>query len=254
MHTRCPACQTAFELTAHHLSAAQGKVRCGECGRIFNALGHLFAQPPGADSLPIEPSGELPLLQRQDIVQPHLPGLESSPAPAETRAEPPPLLFPDSDSDASSVAPGSRRRAVWALATVALGGLLAWQLIALWQDEQSWLRVMGGGSELISAADAADALQILSRDLHRHPSLDDAMVLSIMLNNLEQQAIAWPVLEIRLFDASQQVLGARQLQPEQYLSAGQDRERGIQPGVLTPIIVEVVIGGSEPAGFELAFR
>lgn len=254
MHTRCPACQTAFELNASHLAAAQGKVRCGECGRIFNALTHLFNQPPEGQTAPVEPSGELPLLQRQDIVQPHLPGLEASEAAPEVETEPLPLLFPDREIEASAAGSARRHRALWVLATIGLGGLLAWQLISLWQDEQSWLRGMVNGNELISAANAGNALQILSRDLHRHPSLDDAIVLSIMLNNLESQAVAWPVLEIRLFDASQQLIGARQLQPEQYLSVGQDRERGIQPGVLTPIIVEVVIGGSEPAGFELVFR
>ena len=252
MHTRCPACQSAFELTADHLAAAQGKVRCGECGRIFNALAHLFAEPPGVKTAPIEPSGELPLLQRQDIVQPHLPGLDGDQVLSEVDAGPAPLLFPD---EAFNTRPEAGRwRAGWILASLALGGLMAWQLVSLWQDEHSWLNERNSGGDMISAAHAGDALQILSRDLHRHPSLEDAMVLSLMVNNLEQQAVAWPVLDIRLFDASQQVLGARQLQPEEYLSAGQDRERGIQPGVLTPIIVEIVIGGSEPAGFELAFR
>ncbi|MGY6631610.1 MAG: zinc-ribbon and DUF3426 domain-containing protein [Wenzhouxiangella sp.] len=248
MHTRCPACETAFELSAEHLAAAQGKVRCGECGRIFNALAQLFAQPPSAGTTPIESTGDLPLLQRADLVQPGLPGLEPS------QPEAPPLLFPDSEPDNSDHGQRTGRRALWTLASLGLGGLLAWQLFSLWQDEQSWLRALGSGSELISAASATDAIQILSRDLHRHPSLDEAVVLSVVLNNLEQQPVAWPVLEIRLFDASQQVLGARQLQPAQYLSPGQDPERGIQPGVLTPIIVEIVIGGSEPAGFELAFR
>ncbi len=256
MHTRCPACQTAFELTAHQLAAAQGKVRCGECGRIFNSFAHLFDTFPSSETRPIEPSGELPLLQRHDIVQPHLPGIESGHPRTDDETGLPPLLFPDSQTDPeATISSGNdRRRAAWALTVVALGSVLAWQLFGLWKDDQSWLHTIGHGGEMISAADAADALQILSRDLHRHPSLEDAMVLSIMLNNLESQAVAWPILEVRLFDASQQILGARQLQPSEYLSAGQDLERGIQPGVLTPVIVEIVIGGSEPAGFELAFR
>lgn len=41
MYTQCPECQTVFRITRAQLDAAQGKVRCGHCQRIFNATEHL---------------------------------------------------------------------------------------------------------------------------------------------------------------------------------------------------------------------
>lgn len=38
MFTECPACETTFRLSAEDLRRAQGRVRCGECGKVFNAL------------------------------------------------------------------------------------------------------------------------------------------------------------------------------------------------------------------------
>jgi len=35
--TRCPECQTAYKTTPSQLSAAKGKLRCGECGAVFTA-------------------------------------------------------------------------------------------------------------------------------------------------------------------------------------------------------------------------
>ncbi len=41
MHTTCPECSSVFRVTAAHLNAAHGQVRCGYCQAIFNALGNL---------------------------------------------------------------------------------------------------------------------------------------------------------------------------------------------------------------------
>lgn len=38
MLTRCPHCDTAFRVTPEQLKARQGRVRCGRCQAVFNAL------------------------------------------------------------------------------------------------------------------------------------------------------------------------------------------------------------------------
>ncbi len=38
--TRCPNCQTRFRVTQEQLGIAAGKVRCGNCMEVFNALEH----------------------------------------------------------------------------------------------------------------------------------------------------------------------------------------------------------------------
>lgn len=52
MLTRCPACQTVFRLRAEQLRARRGEVRCGHCFNPFNALEHLIAEAPQAQSAP----------------------------------------------------------------------------------------------------------------------------------------------------------------------------------------------------------
>ncbi len=41
MFTQCPDCQTTFRVSAKVLQQADGRVRCGGCGKAFNALEHL---------------------------------------------------------------------------------------------------------------------------------------------------------------------------------------------------------------------
>ncbi|CAN5236089.1 DUF3426 domain-containing protein [soil metagenome] len=50
--TRCPACTTMFRVVADQLKVAQGWVRCGQCGEVFEASLHLLSgEVDGQDEL-----------------------------------------------------------------------------------------------------------------------------------------------------------------------------------------------------------
>lgn len=49
MYTECPHCNTFFKVTPGQLKLAEGKVRCGSCNGVFNAISHLMDEvPPSA--------------------------------------------------------------------------------------------------------------------------------------------------------------------------------------------------------------
>ena len=50
MLTRCPNCATAFRVSLDQITARHGKVRCGHCTTIFNALDTLVDVATGAQS------------------------------------------------------------------------------------------------------------------------------------------------------------------------------------------------------------
>lgn len=54
--TRCPHCETLFEVSLNELQTAEGAVRCGQCLRIFNATYHLNSQSMAHESDHMEPS------------------------------------------------------------------------------------------------------------------------------------------------------------------------------------------------------
>ncbi len=60
LQTQCPKCRTRFRVTAEQLGIAKGKVRCGHCMDVFNAVEHQVAGGVGsADTssrVPAEPS------------------------------------------------------------------------------------------------------------------------------------------------------------------------------------------------------
>ncbi|MBK7015821.1 MAG: DUF3426 domain-containing protein [Sulfuritalea sp.] len=82
MLTRCPDCATHFRVTAEQLKLRAGRVRCGECQHVFNALDTLieepaavFRPPPAApdaapDSLFVEEIAGVPAPTLASAVEP----------------------------------------------------------------------------------------------------------------------------------------------------------------------------------------
>ncbi len=111
MLTRCPACETHFRVTAEQLKARSGRVRCGQCQHVFNALDSLIEEPM---LMVAAPAPDLPV---QDVV-PSLPAAQADaetseiavpPAPAlcvpSGTFEPTPALTPDGQQDISASSP-----------------------------------------------------------------------------------------------------------------------------------------------------
>jgi predicted Zn finger-like uncharacterized protein len=91
MLTRCPHCQTAFRVTTEQLKVRQGKVRCGECQAVFDALQSLADEAPlviaGLPAV-VEPLPEP--APADDIPVPAAEATEPEPSPPEPAIEPGP--------------------------------------------------------------------------------------------------------------------------------------------------------------------
>lgn len=46
MYTECPTCYTLFRVTTAQLKSAEGRVRCGHCDNVFNAIAYLTDEVP----------------------------------------------------------------------------------------------------------------------------------------------------------------------------------------------------------------
>ena len=83
MKTRCPECQTTFRVSPEQLKARAGKVRCGQCQSIFNALDSLLEENPDtAQSPTVRPESPLARATPSD-------SFEKTPLPQETSANEP---------------------------------------------------------------------------------------------------------------------------------------------------------------------
>lgn len=251
MYTRCPACSTVFELTAEETAQAGGVVRCGSCHKVFNALSLLFTDWPGAATEPSATGGMPPVLPAPAQGSLNLPDPDS-PGPEPEADDRSPILVFDEPEPAPE--PEGWQRWLWPGVAAALVLVLCLQWLILGDDNRrSVLAAISLGPGEPVMADPAEALQVVSRDMHDHPGLDDAVVISATLINRAGAPVPYPVLEVRLFDGSQQIIGQRRLKPADYLAGDTDIEAGLETGITLPVLLEMVVPGARPQGFEFRF-
>lgn len=244
MFTRCPQCKTVHPLSAASISHARGLVQCGKCGRTFSALSFLFDEwPAGEAHRPASgPDAALPVLGSVDEAEPN-----SEKAPAE-----------EDEADPSKAKP---RQLVWALATAALVVLtianMTWTFrqplldqprINTWMKQAGWLQVEQQG-----LLKDPQQIQLVSRDMHTHPTRSGILVLSLTFVNLAQRNQVFPELEITLMDAANQAVAQRRLQPEEYLRTGANTQAGLATDVYLPVLLELGDPGERAVGFEIQF-
>ena len=96
-------------------------------------------------------------------------------------------------------------------------------------------------------------IQLVSRDMHTHPTRSGILVLSLTFVNLAQHNQEFPELEITLMDAANQPVAQRRLQPVDYLRPGADIQTGLAADVYLPVLLELGDPGDQAVGFEIRF-
>lgn len=101
--TRCPNCRTSFRVTDAHLSAFEGKVRCGRCAFVFDATAHFVGDARPSNSAP-----------------PAAPVAAPVPAPAPIPAPPPaPIAPPPAPTPAPVISAPPAEDAAYGLDSIA---------------------------------------------------------------------------------------------------------------------------------------
>ena len=242
MFTRCPQCKVVHPLSAALVSHARGLVQCGECGRTFSALSFLFdAWPSGQAHGPARgPNAAPPVL------------LDTKTTDNNTNAP---------DNDKPEDAQGKPKHLAWGLATALLVLLtmanIAWTFrepllespaVSTWLNQTGWLQAEPEG-----LLKDPQLVQLVSRDMHTHPTRSGILVLSLTFVNLAQHSQEFPQLEVTLLDVANQTVARRRLQPADYLRPGADIKSGLAKDVYLPVLLELGDPGEQAVGFEIRF-
>jgi predicted Zn finger-like uncharacterized protein len=248
MFTDCPECRRQFRIRADQLAAAGGEVRCGFCGRQFNALDRLRDAP-----LPAQASAPAPLPDPQFDIPPAAP---IRARPARPAMAMPPELMPEP-------APGSTSRGMaWSAAALMLvlaaGAQLAWfhrdALMARFPAVRPWVERLcaRAGCEVVEFRDLA-ALQLVNRDVRVHPLYEGALLVNATIRNAAPQPQPWPRVQLVLFDTDGKALAQRSFQPGDYLDAGVDRRLGMPARSSAHLVFEIAGATDGAVSFEFGF-
>lgn len=265
MYSQCPQCLTVFELDAATLAMAHGCVSCSECGAVFDTIATLTDELPETpfETLPINDPAPAPplLLQRVAHAVPPQGSLFDDAPPDATAAVDAPA--PDATADAAAALPArfqpksrhaTRHRggliAACALLAVTLGLQLAWA-------ERGTPVLRGAATSLgLPVPQQRDPaqLELLSRDIRRHPSVADALLISATVRNAAHFTQPYPVVSITLSDLDGNRIAMRRFRPQEYLHNPAVVAAGLRPGATAALVFEVHDPGRDAVAFEFAFQ
>ena len=206
MYTQCSHCKAIFRVTMKELTAAQGKLRCGECNDVFNAMETLSTKLPGQGATDSDRITFNTLNQQSR---------ENEAVASQHQQAPLPGILTQTHRHKKGFNlkhPGKSIHSLWLIALISL--------LCLTLATQVWLTK----DQLFENRDP-EKIKMVSRKVFAHPGQKDALVITASIRNTASYPQPYPYLEATLMDNNRRVVALRRFRPEEYIS-------NYQPGSL----------------------
>jgi predicted Zn finger-like uncharacterized protein len=273
MYTCCPLCQTVYRLSAHQLSMAHGHVRCGRCGEVYDAVDYIADELDDDGELPANFHTDRPPTLSHTEFEDDILEHDLFVAREASEIAPPESmdlmdLAPPDDEELEMLKPvsGHTWSWMWSFGCVILIALLfgqyGWARQAAWAQDEMMRPWFDQTCKLLGCTVPMrrdlGQIRLVNRDIRPHPSVADALIISATMQNRAPFPQPFPTVEIQLSDLNGRLIAMRRFPPGEYLqddaAGSSDRERGLAPGTLLPMVFEVVDPGQNAVAFEFTFR
>ena len=220
METSCDQCNSRFRLTDAQLREAYGKVRCSQCGAVFNALLGLKNY-----------EGELPAGYEHQ----HLPDTGTKPDDsADTDAGPREsqtlslheAMYGSERRSFFSLAPLSWFIGILLLSALGIAQAIYYQRYQLIEDPRFQQQVINL-CQLLPCAErefvSSEQIRLLERNVFTHPIASNALMITGSFINQAPFTQRMPDLLISLFDVKGKLIANRRFRPNEYLLENRNR-------------------------------
>ncbi len=252
MYTQCPECYTVFNVHTVQLAVANGSVRCGVCGRVFNAVERLTEELPE----------DVKLLAAVDSPAKDTPPLfRSKPVVAESDVpHPASVYFPSSRTPRSLVRSRRLSTSLWSICI--LTGILVFVLqygyfmrddLVKYAQLRPWLEQMCRLLDCrVPPRRDLSRIAILNRQIIEDPDEPGALLVDMTIENNASFAQPFPVLQLSLSDMNGRVVARGRFTHRQYLIHKPTLEE-LPPGTPVNVHLEIVDPSKNATNFEFSF-
>lgn len=284
MKTRCPHCDTLYDIDEATLACADYTAVCCHCHRVFTAekitaqdtsevadeAEDLLAHIDETTAAENQGNGEIPARPEKNewaFVQPNTRVTEHRPPPSQAMEVP-----DDFNSLAATVLPEdhfsgthpSQTKTSWLqITSLFLLTLLALAQVA-WLNKQRLMEQPQTRQLAKQFCDLAGCtlkqepgnpeFSILHRDLQPATSHQQALSLTLSFTNSADFSQPLPRLQLNLLDHREQLLAQRTFTPDEYLYPTISDDRIIEPTEIINVELLLQEPGLDTSGFELKFR
>jgi predicted Zn finger-like uncharacterized protein len=259
MYTYCPNCLAIYQVTSEQIDKAGGRTRCSECRQVYRAADYLFddlaavRHAVGGQRAPgNQPQGVMDRYAPLDIPASEESGWEVT---AEERPE-------------GRQPPDSWQKRAVSMGDIGSGmaiGLLVLLLCVQWVYFKRDLLAADAGLRptmerfcavlhcgLPLRADLKQ-IGIVERDVRKHPTVEDALLINVAIENRAEFVQPYPLFEVRFTDKAGSAVAMRRFKPAEYLGKGVDPASGMSPQSTAQVLLEVLDPGTEAVSFQFGF-
>ncbi len=255
MKTRCPRCKKRYRINSETLDAVEGRVQCGRCGTIFDAVSRQAEQaeetanaigPPlvlvthQVSSQEQEPADDLPFAVPDDL-KPLEPSADGAIDVVDTLYE----------------KPSYRGLIYGSLATLLIGALalqLAWQyrgeLLHRFPQLEVACNYLPCRPKVVHEP---DSYRVLQREIAPTANEAGSLTLNATIRNDAEIAQHLPDIQLSLIDNNGAAIIRRRLAPREYLYPPPPDDRLLQPGEVFTIEIDFEDPGHIASGFTIDF-
>jgi len=252
MYTQCPACHTVFNVHTVQLAVANGSVRCGVCGRVFNAVERL------AEDLP----EDVKLLAAVDSPETDTPPLfRSKPVVDESDVpHPASVYFPSSNVPRPAAGSRMLSTSLWSIGTLAALLLFVLQYGYFMRDDlvkyaqlRPWLEHMCRLLDCrVPPRRDLTRIAILDRQVIEDPDEPGALLVDATIQNNAAFPQPLPVLQLSLSDMNGRVVARGRFTHQQYLIHKPALEE-LPPQTPVKLHLEIIDPSKNATNFEFSF-
>ena len=248
METNCPHCSSHYRVTDNQLQAALGRVKCGECGMVFNALQSLKSF-----------DGELPLNYRAPAPnKPAKPNTQQSVPTADTLAEELSLhkaMYGHERHSIAHFAPFLWFLGILLLIVVGIAQAVYYQRYTL-IDKPRFQQQVLTLCELVPCGNAGFSsirqIKLLERNVFTHPVTSGALMVTGSFVNQAPFEQKLPNMLVSLFDIQGNLIANRVFKPGEYLQTEKNRGN-LQSNKPIQFRLEIVDPGTDALTYEFEF-
>jgi predicted Zn finger-like uncharacterized protein len=258
MYTYCPNCSVVFQVSAAQLSKAAGRVRCGECRQVYNAVDNLYEDLLAVRTA-IDAAGSLAM--QSEAARMGGVDVEDGADEAEAATQPataiPPVL-----SGASWQQQSLQGRDLFSIS--AIGVLLVLLGLQWTYFNRAGLAADPGWRPMLEQLCAVlrcdlplridlSQLAIIERDVRQHPAADSALLINAAFENRADFIQPYPVFEVSFIDIAGNPVAMRRFLPSEYLGTDRDFTAGLPSHTPVQVVLEVQDPGDKAVSFQFGF-
>ena len=263
MFSVCPECKTVFDISAGHLTAAAGRVRCGECQAVFHAaetVSDTLDEARERIALPVNTKEATQVESRRFRSDIDFYANPSSSFRSEQKRETlqsywamEDEVIPQKKRDKRVV---NRFLAAGLMASVLAAGYIWSQSARLSTNPASraWLEPFCQLTRCtLPARQDLQRYKIVTLQVTDNLRVKDTLLLTLVFKNTADFVQPFPNLRVAFSDKSGDEISVRQFKPQEYLSDDNERLSGFPPGAKKRLLFEFPDPGVKAVSYQLDF-